>query len=309
MNKGWLLGLLCLMIAAQVQADEVRLKNGNVLSGSIVYMDKAIIKIKTSYGALDIPRKDVKAASIGPLDGAMASTSAPLPPADSKKGDGGLVAAYEFTGDAKDASGNDLNGILKGAPQPAADRFGRANSAYGFRGRSSDFIKLPRSPALDLNRFTLSVWVTGNNPRLWARIIDKYQHANRKGYALIFNHKEKKIAFDAWTTTGKKLWIQTRSNLQKGWQHVAVTYDGSDLKIYYDGKLEGTTATRKQIANADKPLHIGSGFDGNTHFPWKGKIDDVRLYQGALSAKEIQSLFETGPEDQRLKDLTRSDTL
>ena len=69
------------------------------------------------------------------------------------------------------------------------------------------------------------------------------------------------------------------------WHHIAQTYDGSNLKLYFDGVLRDTTAiSSKTIPNVSDKLHIGSGDGGNFT---KGNIADARLYSSTLDADEI----------------------
>lgn len=70
----------------------------------------------------------------------------------------GLVARYDFGGNANDLSGYGNDGTVHGAAL-TVDRFGNANSAYGFDG-VDDYIRVPDAPQLNgMNSLTLSVWV------------------------------------------------------------------------------------------------------------------------------------------------------
>jgi hypothetical protein len=72
--------------------------------------------------------------------------------------------------------------------------------------------------------------------------------------------------------------------------HVAATYDGSTIRLYINGQLEGSKNASFQIGTNDLPLSIGSSDGG--YRGMKGAIDDVRIYAKALSAQEIAALAQ-----------------
>ena len=75
------------------------------------------------------------------------------------------------------------------------------------------------------------------------------------------------------------------------WTHLAVTYDGSTIRLYVNGSQVATRAKSGSFTTSSNPLHIG----GNEFYPqfYRGVIDEVRLYNRPLSAKEIQSDMNT----------------
>ena len=79
------------------------------------------------------------------------------------------------------------------------------------------------------------------------------------------------------------------------WTHLAVTYDGTTLRLYVNGVLRSSTAASGGIAASTAPLRIG----GNTVFSvpgteyFAGLIDEVRIYNRALSAAEITADMNT----------------
>ena len=76
------------------------------------------------------------------------------------------------------------------------------------------------------------------------------------------------------------------------WYHVAAVYDGTEMQLYLNGVLVGSMPKTGSVDSTDhQPFNIGAnpiGFD-NTRF-WNGKIDDVRIYNRALSQSEIEAL-------------------
>jgi hypothetical protein len=70
------------------------------------------------------------------------------------------------------------------------------------------------------------------------------------------------------------------------WTHLASTYDGANLRVYVNGVLAGTTAVTGAIGGTANPLRIGGNLPWGEYF--NGLIDEVRVYNRALAASEIQ---------------------
>ncbi len=78
------------------------------------------------------------------------------------------------------------------------------------------------------------------------------------------------------------------------WYHVVGTYDGKEMKIYVNGKLEGTSSVQSGVINYPDRIFFSMGAykDDNEDFVHKGMIDEVRLYDRALSEKEVSNNLE-----------------
>ena len=80
------------------------------------------------------------------------------------------------------------------------------------------------------------------------------------------------------------------------WTHAVATYDGSAMRIYKDGVLVGSVGKSGSVsADPGVPAWIGRNPDG--YGPWDGIIDEVRIYERALSQDEIATLFSGAPGD------------
>ena len=79
------------------------------------------------------------------------------------------------------------------------------------------------------------------------------------------------------------------------WTHVAVTFDGTSLRLYVDGTLANTTAVSGAMGGSDGPLRIGGNAIWNEWFD--GLIDELRIYDRALSPTEIQTDMQTPVAD------------
>ena len=80
------------------------------------------------------------------------------------------------------------------------------------------------------------------------------------------------------------------------WMHVAATYDGTNIKLYINGALDNTGQNQTfTIAANTLPLVIGRQNDASFYTYYKGKLDDVQIYNRALTLSEIQELAAISP--------------
>jgi len=196
---------------------------------------------------------------------------------------------------------------------PAAvrtDPAGRVGAALLCDGAGS-VLELPHAPVLEPAALTVEAWVKlpawpgGKDPRRW--IVSKNANEWQQGhYALAVSGDQagaylnigggRENCFSAFTRAGP-----LRRNR---WHHLAMTYDGSELKVYVDGKLAAGKAVKGPRVGGRGPLSIGKRPDNYNFFT--GLIDEVRLYGRALPAERIAAHHagsEKVPADE--KDLIR----
>jgi len=219
----------------------------------------------------------------------------------------GLVAYYPFDGDASDLSGNANHGTVYGA-QLTEDRFGIDDHAYLFDGQT-DKIEAPHSASLDITGpITLSAWIRTNETYWYSSIIAKKVEPDPAiGYDL--------CTFDSKAATGL---LYTSGHTHNGgivfsdtlvvdgqWHLLTSTYDGSEMRMYVDGQLDGSLAYSDGYESNTEPLKIGyyyypynDGQGGSHNRALNGVIDEVRIYNRALTQSEITELYneESGSE-------------
>src|SRR5262249_49185592 len=94
------------------------------------------------------------------------------------------------------------------------------------------------------------------------------------------------------TSGGQEYGISSPSTISTGaWTHLAGTYDGNTFCLYINGNLMVSKAVKVSIDQSSNPLRIGGNSVWGQYF--KGYIDEVRIYNGALSAAQIQSDMNT----------------
>jgi hypothetical protein len=184
-----------------------------------------------------------------------------------------------------DSAGNHA-GTLLGNPTWTQ---GIAGGALQFDGQG-DGVDLAAGPDFDITgRITVAAWIkVAAFDVAWQAIVSKGDTAWR-----LSRDQGNNVHF---ACTGLwPEWARGSANVNDGqWHHVAGTYDGSELRLYVDGKLDASAKTQGTINVNAYPVYIGE----NSEHPgraWHGLIDDVRLYNYALSDAEIKALGNAKP--------------
>jgi hypothetical protein len=206
----------------------------------------------------------------------------------------GLVAAYGFeegTGTTlSDASGNSNNGTLQNGPVwVTGGKFGKALQFDGI----NDLVSVPDANSLDLTGgMTLEAWVypTGSMSG-WDSILMK-EYSTGLIYALYANG-DSNVPYIFISNNSTEHGIGGTSSLPiNKWTHVAATFDGSNLRLYINGTQVRVLAFSGNIQTSARGMYIGgSSVWSNEGFA--GIIDEVRIYNRALSASEISTDMNT----------------
>ncbi len=187
---------------------------------------------------------------------------------------------------AGDSSTNNNLGRLVGNPQwqPSA---GKVGGALVFDG-INDYVDCGNDSSLDITeQITVAAWVKMNDAGN-----SQFQPFITKGdYTYGIKHHSRNVI--EFVIYEKGFWqvahFPVDSSFNDVWHHVAGIYDGIKLKLYVDGNLEATTAYTGSIASGTYNLNIGSNSEARGRF-YNGAIDDLRVYNYALSEKEIEKL-------------------
>ena len=214
----------------------------------------------------------------------------------------GLVGYWPFCGNANDESGNGNNGIINGATL-TTDRFGNPNRAFNFNG--NNYIEIPSSSVFDTNNISVSMWVSSANiQRQMALIRLNYTNASNEQFGIVLNdlnqygvavaakyNNPNCVASLGWQKNEK-----IQNILDNNYHHIVGTISGNSLKIYIDGILaQSQTTNFSQTSNCwGGDIQIGRNWSNFTDF-FSGKIDDIGIWNRALTANEIQQLYTACP--------------
>lgn len=249
---------------------------------------------------------------LAPAVGILASLAAELAPAEPPS-QLGLVACWDFDEPsgkvAIDRAGDDNRGTLRGSPAAARVQGPLGSSALHFTapgqevsgpdaglptGASPGSISLWFRPAPGAANKVLFVYgspVTGQARGLWLR------DAGTLCFFFRNNPPDLYAPIAGGVTPGR-------------WHHVAGTYDGATARLYYDGQLAGQIDTKINTTPSGA-FHIGANIDEHTR-DYLGLMDDVAVYERALSPEEIRDYYARRSEalrrmeaEQQAKNLER----
>ncbi|HEX7278699.1 MAG TPA: LamG-like jellyroll fold domain-containing protein [Solirubrobacterales bacterium] len=196
----------------------------------------------------------------------------------------GLVLAYGFeetTGaTATDSSAAKNNGTVNGATRVTTGKFGRALSFDG----TNDRVDIPDAGTLDLGTgMTLEAWVRPTTNGGWRSVLMKERGTTGMVYSL-YSSNGSKPAVENFTGAETGVAGPTALSLT-AWTHLAATYDATRLRLFVNGAQVASQALTASMPNTANPLRIGGNAVWGDYF--SGLIDEVRVYNRALTAAEI----------------------
>ncbi len=192
-------------------------------------------------------------------------------------------AQVNFTVDTMIDQNTGNTGTLQGDTTFADGQIGQA---FLFDG-AGDYVQIPHDPSLDgFTQATLGAWINldviGGRQAILSKVPAGNYFLLVDGDRLSFeNNQIASGAFKGSTPLDSSTWY-----------HVAATWDGSETKLYVNGVLDGTHPVDWVGKANTAPLNIGQRGQGDDFFD--GLIDEVEIYNRALSASEIQAIFEAG---------------
>jgi concanavalin A-like lectin/glucanase superfamily protein/VCBS repeat protein len=200
------------------------------------------------------------------------------------------VAAYSFeegTGATAFDSAGDHDGTIEGATWTSEGKYG---SALDFDG-TNDLVTVADANDLDLtSSFTLEAWVRLDSLAKSSAVIYKGTNSGSNyGYSLYSRLFENKPSGGVANGGTLKL-VSGTSPLPTeppAWSHLAFTSDGTNLKLYVNGELLGSSSSGIPASVTTADLKIGWGANFNAYFD--GKIDEVRVYDRTLSQAQIEA--------------------
>ncbi|MCW3982851.1 MAG: hypothetical protein NWE96_02525 [Candidatus Bathyarchaeota archaeon] len=219
-----------------------------------------------------------------------------------------LVGYWKFDegsgASAYDSSRNGNTGTLIDDPLWVEGVSGKALQFNGQKG----YVLIPDSKSLRVQSFTLSAWIympvrpyqAGHPPNPHVCIINKLHYAGTSaisGYKLDFENPtstDDTLVIAIGDGIAQRFLVQYNSinalTLNQ-WHLVTGTYDGSTAKLYIDGQLKAVNSVQYSIRHDDTPLCITREVTQQYYDGINGKIDEVMIYDIALTSSEVQNLY------------------
>lgn len=193
----------------------------------------------------------------------------------------GLVSWYraEINGNDSGPAGNTATAVGSVGYAPAS-----VGTGFSLNGANGNYMQAPDVPAIDLTGgITLMAWIRPN--ALGGRVVDKITAGGGDGWLLDTNGGVVRLIAGTRSASGATPLPTGASSL------VAGTYDGT-ARVYLNGALEATGTSGGAIPTNALTLKIGAASDGSHVF--NGLIDEVAIFNRALSQAEIQSIYNAG---------------
>ena len=217
----------------------------------------------------------------------------------------GLIGYWSFNKDTvkgntvKDVWG-DQDAEMIGKLQIVEGKYGEAVRLEGGAGARVQITDDIKNAELPTEEMTVELWVWDEQFIEWGGYMVAVQDngAFEKGWLIGTRWKAFSFALSsdgADDGDGLLTYLNSANTYDVNeWHHVVGTYDGKEMKIYVDGKLEGTSSVQSGVINYPDRIFFSMGAykDDNEDFVHKGMIDEVRLYDRALSEKEVSNNLE-----------------
>ena len=211
----------------------------------------------------------------------------------------GLVGAWGFNENAgtvaADASGNGRTATIRQAIWVAGGKYGASLAFDGI----NDWVTVTDHASLRLTAgVTVEAWVKPGTMNGWETVVMKERGAAAHAYALYAHdggacpRRHRSISQRArWPAYHRTL--RGPATLPPGvWSHLAMTYDGATLRLFVNGSKVASRAQSGPIDAGAGALRIGGNNSWTGEF-FQGKIDEVRIYNRALSQPEIETDMNT----------------
>lgn len=211
----------------------------------------------------------------------------------------GLIAFYDFEGDANDRSGNGLHGVINGSVALVS---GFDGQAYDFAGTASDFIQLPFgiNPA-DYPNLTMGAWVNTDTSSVTGSSAPKVIGNDNGGFdrtlGMDFRSGTISQSTNSWAAfAGNKGVLRSGQPVNVGqWVFLAAVYNQSaaTVTLYVNDQIAsiGGASLGSSLLNAT--IGKNAGFGSNE--AWNGMIDNVFLFDEALTSNQIEAI-RTNPD-------------
>ena len=229
--------------------------------------------------------------------------SSVVKPAKASNLEDGLVARYLFDNNTDDSSGNNYHGVPNNV-NISTDRFNTPNSAYLFESNGDSRITIPSNSGLNFtNSFSISIWAKINEPWLFKSQCLIYQGPIDGPFWFIgINQDDSQYGIQNYSTQGLLRQaddptgdsdryvesIQSYNSISE-WNMYTIVFGESQMNFYFNDVLKGTVTTESSINFNTNDIVVG----GQIYTDWASSrtLDDIYIYNRALTSEEVQELY------------------
>ena len=202
--------------------------------------------------------------------------------------DKALIAHYDFEDNTNDATANILDAVTAGSTSYSSLMKKSGKKSLYLKG-SDSYLTLPPSVG-NLSEMTIAMWVNINNSSSWQRIFDFGNGTDQYFFLTPSNGSEMRLVLK----NGGDEQILSTTKATTGWHYIAVTLAPNAVTLYVDGKATTSTSITLRPSN----FHPKRNYIGRSQFIadpfFVGYIDDLRIYNYALSANEVETIRNGG---------------
>ncbi|RFS14262.1 LamG-like jellyroll fold domain-containing protein [Emticicia sp. C21] len=196
------------------------------------------------------------------------------------------VTCLPFNGNASDQKANNTTTVI--GALLTENRYGQTNSAFSFNG-TSNYIEYTTN-LLRKREYTMSAWVLANN------ISGGTQYVLSQGEAGTYTFQGLALTNSGWefisySNGGAYTATSTTNWAANQWVHLTAVRTYQQLRLYVNGNLVATTYSLDNIPFKTSDIGRIGANSSNLGNYFNGKIDDVRLYKGALNDEEVYALY------------------
>ena len=183
---------------------------------------------------------------------------------------------------------------VDGLPQLRPSSECISGGCFKFDG-TDDYINCGSNESLDItNKVTVSAWVKytayGNTHDSWIAL-KKASSWDENGYGLFFGYGNDLYFNMGSSSPVSYIRYYVSDSTTRGWMFIVGAYDGSEARLYFNGIEVGHQTPAHTLISNTQPLLIGGK---NAIYPFNGEIDDVRIYDAALSHSQIKQNYIAG---------------
>ncbi|MDP6597808.1 MAG: LamG domain-containing protein [Candidatus Poribacteria bacterium] len=194
-------------------------------------------------------------------------------------------------GVATDSSKNGRDGKMTGSLKVVKAKF---DQGFEFEGKLNNYVSVPHDKSLNLEKFTITYWCQMGGSGKWQIPVQKVDNAAGGSHRNVdFQTPPAGGNVSVYFSQGANQWRGANGKTEvsdEKWHHTAGSYDGKKLLLYVDGVQEAEGSHKGKPDFMDDPLMLGGG----RLWPFKGIIDDIGLFNKALSIDEIKTIMKEG---------------